>query len=320
MADNRPATSVRKTFHPFSIANILSTEGCTTKSNEDTSKVNNSFLDNSAIPVPIQSSTPKPQVPQVSDLYHSNMYTTPESARINNNWIPAAKSINAFHCTPEILRNSNNDIRIQHWVMDNMVQGVQANRVGVTDMNYNTVKPHMHLSPESNRRDILASSFAMAVEATSTPSNNQHLVSNTPSELCTSYGMPTPKVNSNPHSEHSRNHSGNTTSSDNSNTVSSFSNSNNNNTETITTEDDTENSGTGSGSGTGSKKARTSFTARQLSELEARYRSQRYISAADRVQLARQLKLQDNQVHVFFNFVFLLLFLCALMKNIISTG
>ena len=45
------------------------------------------------------------------------------------------------------------------------------------------------------------------------------------------------------------------------------------------------------------KKARTSFSARQLRELETHYASMRYISAADRSSLARSLGLSDQQVH-----------------------
>ena len=45
-----------------------------------------------------------------------------------------------------------------------------------------------------------------------------------------------------------------------------------------------------------SKKARTSFSASQLCDLETKYRTQRYISAADRIKLARKLRLSDQQV------------------------
>lgn len=44
------------------------------------------------------------------------------------------------------------------------------------------------------------------------------------------------------------------------------------------------------------KKARTSFNAMQLRELEMRYERQRYIAAAERSVLARSLRLSDQQV------------------------
>ena len=55
-----------------------------------------------------------------------------------------------------------------------------------------------------------------------------------------------------------------------------------------------------------SKKARTSFSASQLCDLETKYRTQRYISGADRIKLARKLRLSNQQVNKALKFAFLL--------------
>lgn len=44
------------------------------------------------------------------------------------------------------------------------------------------------------------------------------------------------------------------------------------------------------------KKARTAFNGEQLKELEKRYKSQKYLTASDRTQLAKSLKLKEQQV------------------------
>jgi hypothetical protein len=52
-------------------------------------------------------------------------------------------------------------------------------------------------------------------------------------------------------------------------------------------------------SGEKKKKSRTSFTNRQLNELETIYRTQRYLPTIERKRLAHRLQLSDQQVCVF---------------------
>ncbi|XP_045191126.2 homeobox protein vex1-like [Mercenaria mercenaria] len=50
----------------------------------------------------------------------------------------------------------------------------------------------------------------------------------------------------------------------------------------------------------GRKKARTAFNGEQLKELEKRYKSQKYLTASDRTNIARSLKLREQQVKTWF--------------------
>lgn len=47
----------------------------------------------------------------------------------------------------------------------------------------------------------------------------------------------------------------------------------------------------------GRKKARTAFTGEQLKELEKRYKTQKYLTAADRTHISKSLKLKEQQVN-----------------------
>ena len=55
---------------------------------------------------------------------------------------------------------------------------------------------------------------------------------------------------------------------------------------------------TGSASGSRRRKARTVFSDQQLSGLEQRFGSQKYLSTPERVELASQLNLTETQVRI----------------------
>ncbi|MCL4145859.1 UNVERIFIED_CONTAM: hypothetical protein GTU68_014814, partial [Idotea baltica] len=65
------------------------------------------------------------------------------------------------------------------------------------------------------------------------------------------------------------------------------------------------------------RKSRTAFTNHQIFELEKRFLYQKYLSPADRDELAQNLGLSNAQVRIFFTFFYVYIFALFLLYTLI---